>query len=426
VRIAVIERFSDPSRTCDTKRVGADGGDDIHVVQLCCGGPLTRLDSQSDGSLHSIVRILWSEARRFAPLLWRCIRSLAEILTDSDLSIHDKRRLIASGLATRGGPLAALAGARDIVRLLRSMRFDRIDCFSLRGFALVPLLGEVFNIPHRDYLFSGTRYFGEFTFELLAVVPYAYWLHSNGRLLFTQGCADTRCLYYFSPAHEELVHRRSYVPITEYPSARTSRAWFDVHAFPEHLDTTKWVPPPYKAIYRNQTFRWPKELCIICNKYTSEPSAWFRRAVNFLPVPLLLDLLQLLTAHYQVIYVRPQPQDIVGDHQPIRDLGEFEAIRSRFPDVLTIQQIHACHPELSFNELQIRLFANCERFVSVLGGSALLASYFGGTNIVYAREGWEVSCNAYDNWYHLFSGAKVLHAGTHRQLRDIVRREFAS
>lgn len=198
------------------------------------------------------------------------------------------------------------------------------------------------------------------------------------------------------------------MPVTEYPAGYTSRLHWDVYAFAPYLDIAKWIAPPYKSIYRNDTFRWPKQLCIICNKYTVEPSVRFRRAVNFIPIPVLLKLLELLTPHYQVVYVRPRPEDIVGDHQAIRDLGEFEIIGARFPEVLTIQQIHASHSHLSFNELQLRLFANCERFVSVLGGSSFLASYFGGTNIVYAREGWEVSCDAYSHWFHLFSVGEFL------------------
>jgi hypothetical protein len=421
MRIAVIERFSDVSRNCDVDRVGADE-DDIRFLRLGAGERLARTSLPAGGSPESSA---WTAAKP-PPLLWRCLRSLAGILSDAGLSGGQKGRLVASALATRGAPFTALAGAHDAVRLLRAERFDRIDCFSTRGFPLVPFLSGLFRVPYRDYLSGGTRYFGEFAFELLAVVPYAYWLHRNGRLGFTQACADTRCLYYFSPAHEEIAQRRSYVPVTDYPGARTARMRWDAHAFPEHLDVAKWMPPPYKSTYRNAAFRWPKELCIVCNKYTSEPSVPFRGPVNFLPVPVLLGLLELLAPRYQVVYVRPTAQDIVGDHQAIGDLGEFEAIRSRFPDVLTIQQIHAAHPELSFNELQMRLFANCERFVSVLGGAAFLASYFGGTNIVYARAGWEVSCNAYANWFHLFSGAKVIRARTHRQLRDIVRREFTA
>jgi hypothetical protein len=183
-------------------------------------------------------------------------------------------------------------------------------------------------------------------------------------------------------------------------------------------------PPPYKSIYSNATFRWSKELCIICNKFTPEPSTRFRRAVNFISVPDLLGLLQTLTPRFQVVYVRPRPSDIVNDHQSIRDLGDFEAIQSQFPDVVTIQQLHTLHPEVSFNELQMRLFANCERFISVLGGSSYLASYFGGTNIVYARQGWEVKCDAYAQWFHLFSGARVIRAGNPRELHELVRQEF--
>lgn len=312
----------------------------------------------------------------------------------------------------------------DALRLLRSKPFDRIDCFAASGFALVPFLSRLFGIPYREFLSDTTRYFGEFAFELLAVIPYAYWLHCNGRLRLTQSSADTRCLYYFSPAHQELSSRRSYVPVTEYLGNAISPTRFDVHAFPEYLDTGRWIPPPYRSIYTNQVFRWPKKLCIICNKFTREPSAFLRRAVNFISVSDLLELLRILTPHYQVVYVRPRPRDTVDDHQRIRDFGNFEAIRSHFPDVLTIQQLQAGHPEYSFNELQLRLFANCEHFISVLGGSAYLASYFGGTNIVYAREGWEVSCDAYANWFHLFSGAKVLPAHSPRRLHDLVRGEF--
>jgi hypothetical protein len=164
---------------------------------------------------------------------------------------------------------------------------------------------------------------------------------------------------------------------------------------------------------------------VICNKYSPEPSLESGKAVNFIDVPDLMKLFAVLCKRFQVVYVRPTSSDIVGDHQSINDLGEFAQIETRFPEVLTIQRIHADHPELSFNELQMRLFANCERFISVLGGSSYLASYFGGKNIIYAREGWEVSCNAYENWFHLFSGATIHKARTSGELLDLARRELA-
>lgn len=420
MRIAVIERFSTPSRNCDPNVLTAAG----HAVHCIC---LRRGHAAAEvGTYRDKLRRAWREAIRVPRLVRDCLRSLAGILSDRQLSRRDKSGLIASALATRGAPFSALAGAHSTVRLLRSARFDRIDCFAARGFALVPFLSRLLGIPWREHLEDSTRYFGEFAFELMAVVPYAYWLHRQGRLQRTAGCADTRCLYYFSPAHQECAVRRSYVPVTEYPSARRSRLFFDVWGFPEQLDTARWEPPPYRAIYHTPALRWSKELCIVCNKYTPEPSVRFHRAINYLPVPVILELLALLTLRYQVVYVRPREEDIVGDHQAIRDLGDLEAIRDRFPEVLTIQQLHAGYPEFSFNELQLRAFASCERFISVLGGSSFLASYFGGTNIVYAREGWEVSCDAYGRWFQLFSGAKVLRAATYRQLRELVRREFLS
>jgi hypothetical protein len=47
-----------------------------------------------------------------------------------------------------------------------------------------------------------------------------------------------------------------------------------------------------------------------------------------------------------------------------------------------------------------------------------LASYFAGTNVVYARRGWEVSCAAFENWFDRFSGARVVVA---RSLSDLLR-----
>jgi len=74
--------------------------------------------------------------------------------------------------------------------------------------------------------------------------------------------------------------------------------------------------------------------------------------------------------------------------------------------------------------LETLLAAGCRRFVSVLGGCAYLASYFGGTNVVFARRGWEVACGAYDNWFDRFAGARVVATGTARDLLRVIDREL--
>jgi hypothetical protein len=412
-RIAIIERFSHPSRNYDPACVAE--GASFEVIRLN-----TKPASREVSAWHNLKR----EAAWKSILASRCLGAIASIAADAGLSWAEKRGLITSALKTGGARMAALAEVPRILRTLRSNQFDSIGCFGFRGFPLVPYLGRCFSLADREFLDAGTRYFGEFAFELLAVVPYAYWLHRQGRLQFTQSSADTKCLYYFSPNHQEIVGRRSYVPITEYPNGATSVLRFDAHAFPKQLDTSQWTPPPYRRVYGNGHFRFSKELCVICNKYTLEPAVSLDRAVNYIPVPHLLGLVGELSERYQVVYVRPVPADIVNDHQPILPFGDFEALRAHFPDVLTIQQLHARHPEMTFNELQMKLFACCERFVSVLGGASYLASYFGGTNIVFARAGWEVDCGAYRNWFGLFSGARVLRAATVNELHKLAHKEF--
>jgi hypothetical protein len=293
---------------------------------------------------------------------------------------------------------------------------------------LAELLAKETGLPSRELLNRQTQYFGEFGFELLAVVPYAYWLHRQGLLERTIGGLDTRCLYYFSENHEERPVKRHPVPITEYPIGE--RGWlirYDLKTFPRVLDTRKWLPPPYREAFRDERFCWDREICIVSNKISDEQfseDSQMGPPTNFIAIELLLRLIGLLRGRYQVIYNRPRASDIATDHQTIRELGDIEAVKRAFPDTVTIQELHARYPKLSFNELQLRLYSGCQRFVSVLGGSAYLASYFGGTNIVLARRGWEVDCGAYEHWFDRFSGARVLAIASGRELLQAVEREF--
>ena len=345
----------------------------------------------------------------------------------ADVSWPTKGRLLAAALRTRGSRttrLGALVFAPDLFRRVRAGEFDRVACFSTKDFALAQLLAEETGHPCDELLGRGTQYFGELAFELLAVIPYAYWLHSAGRLEFTASTRDTRCLYYFSPRHEEATELRGYVPITEYPVGERGLRRYDRHEFPVHLDETKWRPPPYKEIYRNDVFRWGRETCVVGNKTSIEAYMQDGRPVNSLDTDLLLEVIGRLRHRYQVIYNRPRRSDIASDGTPPRESGDIEAVRRRFPDVICIQDVAADHPDLTFNELQLRIYANCGRFVSMLGGGSYLASYFGGTNVVYARRGWEVRCRAYENWFHRFSGARVVRAGSPAELLAAVEAEL--
>lgn len=398
MKVAALERFADPSRRCEPGRI-AERAAEVQVWNL---------PSLSNRPLD----------------LARSLPGAVANWLSGDIAAGERRRLLAACLRTEGARAGALARAPDLYRRARDGEIDRVACFSAKGFGLARLIAEAAGAPADELISRGTQYFGEFAFELLAVVPYAYWLHRRGALEFTVSTPDTRCLYYFSPRHQERASPRRYVPITEYPLGRPGRVCYDRKAFPARFDSSRWMPPPYREVYSNDRFRFGRESCVVANKTSSE--RYLRRGfmVNSLDTELLLAVIGRLRDHYQVIYSRPRAADIVNDHQSVREAGDIEAVKRRYPDVVTIQELAADNPDLSFNELQLNLLAGCERFVSVLGGPSYLASYFGGTNVVYARRGWEVSCGAFENWFDRFSGARVVAAGTPAELLNAVEREL--
>jgi hypothetical protein len=399
LKIAVLERFDDPSRRCNPEAMGGPG-DELTVWNL------------TGGNRRSFVQnpLAWVSRWRAGPL-----------------SISDRIRVLIACLGTGGARFGALNCGVELLSRVRAGEIERIACFSAKDFALAALLAKETGAPCKELLSRQTQYFGEFAFELFAVVPYAYWLHLEGRLERTIGGLDTSCLYYFSANHEERSVRRHYVPITEYPVGE--RSWpigYDLASFPTVLDTRKWIAPPYREAFRDERFCWDREFCILSNKISDEqfPNESLGPPTNFIGTELLLRLIGMLRDRYTVIYNRPRASDIATDHQTIHEIGDIEAVKRTFPDTVTIQELHAKYPTLSFNELQLRLYSGCRRFVSVLGGGAYLASYFGGINIVLARRGWEVDCGAYERWFDRFSGARVLAVSSGGELLQAVEREF--
>jgi hypothetical protein len=395
-RIATVERFVEPSRRCGPELL--DGADAL-VLDLRAHEP-SRLD-------YGIAALRWLVM---------------------PVGPRRRLRLARACLQTGGGPRKpGLAAVPGWVRALRNADVAEVACFSERDFPLPRALAEATGLPFRALLESSTQYLGEFAYEMFAVIPYAHWLHQQGRLEHTVSTADTRCLYPFSPHHVERDEPRRYVSVTEWPAAESGgERGYNFHGgMPTVLDTTRWAAPPYRELYGDDDrFRWPKPAVAICNKASDERYLDSGFAVNHLDVDLLLEVVGCLVDRYTVIYDRPRAVDIVNDHAEVREPGDLEALRTSFPEVVTIQDLHAAHPDLTFNELQLRVLASCESFVSVLGGGAYLASYFGGTNIVYACRGFEVDTDAYRSWFHHFSGTRMVPVDSPAALLDALEREL--
>jgi len=242
-------------------------------------------------------------------------------------------------------------------------------------------------------------YDGEFGAELQLIIPYAYYLHKNNLLGKTTSSLDTGCFYCFSKDHHEQFTERRYCS----PKKRAEQGIPNIDEHVSELETSQWVAPPYKDIYKNNRFVWEKETIIISNKFCTE---WDERPYNYISLPVLEKILLMLKDKYQIIYWRPEKEHIATDQNQIESLGDFDLI-SRYPEVLTLRQLQENNRDLSFNRLQMKVFANCEHFISVQGGNSVLASYFGGTNIIYTKKGRELLTGDYRH-FHLFSGSAIM------------------
>lgn len=260
----------------------------------------------------------------------------------------------------------------------------------------------------RDYIakkkYKVVDFHGEFDQELRYVLPFAYWHHLNGTLQQTISSSNTKPFYFFSENHTEKYQKRVW------------QAGYDYYDVPNmtHSPTfsfKKWARVPLKKHYKNDRFVFGKPILVIANKYNIE---WDKPPVNFLDIPALDRIVSTFKQSYQIIYNRPLSSQIVVDNSEIMDLNEHAWLRKNHPEVILMNDLHEQHRSsvTNFNHLQLLVYANCNRFISMHGGTAALASYFEGINIILSHPGggMEHHFNEYDTIFPALSGAKILHA----------------
>lgn len=256
----------------------------------------------------------------------------------------------------------------------------------------------------------------EFGYELVSVIPYAYYLHSIGQLERTISGNDTECLYYFSPKHEINKDQRSWYNT---PKVKTPNINIHQHT----LDLSQFKAPPYKEVYANDKFKFDKETVIICNRYNIE---WNAEPINYFDIPTLRKLFELLK-DYQVIYINIEGRKELYDNAPPMQLNEWSMLKE-YDNVINIHDLHKKNKDLSFNTLQLMLFANCSKFITMNGGYALLSTFFGGENIIMSKLGLpqakelHPNINSFYRWYHVFGGQRVLHVKDENNLINKVKK----
>ncbi|HEX8460979.1 MAG TPA: hypothetical protein VF623_06100 [Segetibacter sp.] len=274
----------------------------------------------------------------------------------------------------------------------------------------------------KDYFvkeeYKEIEYHGEFDQELRYVLPFAYWHHLNGTLKKTISCRNTKEFYFFSKNHEERY------------SERTWEAGYDYYDVPNMTHSNsfsykKWARVPLKDFYKNDKFVYNKPILIIANKYNIE---WDKPPINYLDIWSLDKIITKYKHRYQVIYNRPLSTHIVSDNSEVLDLHEHSWLREKHPDVLLMNDLFKRNQSEvnSFNHLQLMVYANCGHFISMHGGTAALASYFGGKNIILSNPsgGMEHHFNEYETIFPALSGATILHAKTRDEIFKYLEEQY--
>jgi hypothetical protein len=218
----------------------------------------------------------------------------------------------------------------------------------------------------------------EFSYELLSVLPHAYYLYKKNLLKETISSIDTSCFYFFSPKHNEINIKRSWGNIKKTIEDGIPNG--DIHT-PRFKFDKSIFPPLYESV-KKEKITFSKPSIIITNRYNYE---WEKSPINYIDLYLLDKIINLLKNDYELIYINIYGLKNYDDDAEALNLGDYEHIKRYHPYVHTIHDLRKKYNQYTYNELQLRLFAGALRFITSNGGLGVLASYFPGDNIIYSK-----------------------------------------
>jgi len=269
----------------------------------------------------------------------------------------------------------------------------------------------------------------EFGIELALVVPYAYHLHTQGKLDGVITSKGMKPFYYFcDDVREEFEQRtvdNSLAGLDELPNN-----W--IHGInpleePAVLNYDEWTPPPYKEHYEtiDNLPTEPRKIVFISNKYNLEHG---QEPLGFFDIQCLYDMFTYITScGYNVIYKRATNKesefavdenemnsihqgyhDITADVEGIGVISDREL--PKYMENVTLFDDLLYQFDNNYNETQLKVMANCDHFISVCGGNSILSSYFGGTMISYVHKGKELRPNYFgeNSYFRKLSNAKIV------------------
>lgn len=273
----------------------------------------------------------------------------------------------------------------------------------------------------KDYVkktpYKTVEYHGEFDQEFRYALPFAYWHYKNGTLKKTVSYSDTKHFYYFSQEH------------VERPGVRDWKRAYSNFEIPNMTHSIKfsykkWIPVPFKEYYKNDLFLFKKPTLVIANKFNIE---WDHQPINFYSLETLKMLIDLLQDKFQIVYNRPLGKHIVMDNSELLDLGDYEFLEKNYPNVILMSDLMKQYHDTvdgSFNLLQLKVYANCNHFITVHGGTSTFATCFGGQNIFLSKKGLEHDLKVFETIIPRLSTGKIYHAKSEDEVLNLVKQHY--
>jgi hypothetical protein len=292
-----------------------------------------------------------------------------------------------------------------------TLRYFYRDTYYCKLAQLKYLIKDYFTKPS----YKVVSFEGEFAPELQFALPHAYWHYKNGTLKTTNSSKYTKELYFFSPDHNECFAKRNNEGNYNFEVPRV--------LYSHDYNMSKWARVPLKEMYKNDFYIYNKPILIIANRYNME---WDGPPISFFSIELLEFMITKLKLSYTIVYNRPRAQNITTDNSDIYDMDEYSWLQEKHPEVILMDDLFTENKAgvRNFNHLQLMVYANAENFISIHGGTATLASYFGGINLILSKKGPEHHFKCYSKLYPKFSGASILHAKSDEEVKNYIDLHF--
>lgn len=257
--------------------------------------------------------------------------------------------------------------------------------------------------------------FNEFTWDMVRSLPLCYYYHFHKIDYQLEHKPNLSSLYYFVKNKKEVNKFNIRNPSDTYSKEGPA------------FTKGNWLPPPIKKDFQG-VLNFKKPTLIVNNKYTKE---WREPPKNFLNIQMLDYIFSQYKNKYQILYIRPlnkKTKDYYVDQNEILKFDDYELIKDNHPQVITVYDILDSRTDLNFNTAQFAMHATSNKHVSVSGGNACLASYFGGDLIIYdvgaeksspSRPIWKS-----DSWLKRLGGSNVIGVNNNEKLKNILNEKL--